>query len=136
MLYEKTDRIQSALYETTLDLLADAIETLLDEEVDVDQVNILVSEYTAEELIKTICQTQINDFEFILQSLSFNRGDGIDEYRVSICDDGEVYVEHAMDKDGNYFDCDGFIFAESCISPLSAEGNNRHCDVMVFDINE
>ena len=42
----------------------------------------------------------------------------------------------AIDKNAEYYERDGFIFVESEVSEDAYNGRNRHCDVMVFEIEE
>lgn len=135
MKYEKSERVQFSTYCCIPHLILDALNTLQDEDLNIDQVNIITDKYMTEELIKVICQSDIEDFEFDLAFIDFNMYDeSIDEYRITIFDDGEVYIEPAIDKDAEYYDCDGFIFAELGVSDDAYKGNNRGNDVMVFEI--
>lgn len=135
MKYKLTDRIQYESYCCVYHLIYDVIETLLDESIDIESVHIIADKDLIEELIKVICQTTVNDFEFELSCIDFQLyNDEIDEYRMTIFDDGSVYIEPAIDKNAEYYDCDGFIFAECEVSEDAYSGNNRHCDVMVFDV--
>ena len=135
MKYKLTDRIQYESYCCPFHLLEDVIDTLFEESLNIDQVHIISDKYLTESLIKTICQTGVNDFEFDLQTIDFDKlDDEIDEYRITILDDGEVFIEPAINKNAEHYDCDGFIFAECEVSEDAYNGNNRHCDVMVFDV--
>lgn len=137
MLYEKSDRVQHESYYCIHHFITDVIDTLFDEDSDNESVHIIADKYLIEELIKVICQVKVNDFEFNLVMVDFNMiDDEVDEYCITIFDDGEVFVEKAIDKDANYYEYDGFIFAEYEVSEDVYEGNNRRCDVMVFDICE
>lgn len=135
MIYEKSDRVQRTEYGCPVCFMQDVIETLFDEDSDVDQVNIIADTYLTEVILKTICRVQIDDFEFDLDFIDFNTSDdNIDEYKITIFDDGDVYIEPAINKDAEYYDCDGFMFVEADVSDDAYNGNNRHCDVMVFTI--
>jgi hypothetical protein len=135
MRYEKSDRIQNESYCCPVHFLEDAIETLFDESLETKCIHIISDKYLTETLLKLICQTTINDFEFELSLIDFNKeNDEIDEYRITIFDDGEVYIEPAIDEDGEYYDCDGFIFAECEVSEDAYNGNNRGNDTMIFSI--
>ena len=137
MLYEKSERVQHESYCCISHFIQDVIDTLLNEDSDNESVHIIADKYLVEELIKVICQVRVNDFEFDLAMLDFNTiDDEIDEYCITIFDDGEVFVEKAIDKDANYYEYDGFIFAEYEVSEDAYNGRNRRCDVMVFDIDE
>ena len=137
MRYELSNRIQEESYCCEHCLLVDIVETLFNEDLDTDQVNIIASTYTTEKLIKAICQITIEGFEFDLQLLDFDKfDDETDEYRITILDDGEVFVESAVNKDAVYHDCDGFMFVESEVSEDAYSGNNRRCDVVVFEVEE
>ena len=137
MRYEKSERVQHESYCCIPHFIEDVIETLFDEDSDNESVHIIADKYLVEELIKVICQVRVNDFEFDLAMLDFNMiDDEVDEYCITIFDDGEVFVEKAIDKDANYYEYDGFIFAEYEVSEDAYNGRNRRCDVMVFDICE
>lgn len=135
MYYEKSERVQHTSYCCINHFILDVLETLLDEDMNNESVHIIADKFLVEKLIKVICQANIDDFEFNLALVDFYRfDDTIDEYRITIFTDGEVYVESAINKNANYYDCDGFIFAECEVSDDVYMGNNKHCDVMVFDI--
>lgn len=137
MKYKLTDRIQHESYCCPFHLLEDVINTLFEESLNIDQVHIISDKYLTESLIKTICQTGVNDFEFDLQIIDFDKlDDEIDEYRITILDDGEVFIEPAINKNAEYYDCDGFIFAECEVSEDAYNGHNRHCDVIVFEVED
>lgn len=135
MKYEKSDRVQHESYCCLLCFLSDVLETLFDESNDEGQVHIIADEFITGELIKLICKVEIDDFEFDLQVVEFDK-DNAEEYRITILDSGEVYIESAVDKNGEYHDCDGFIFADVDVDESVIQGNNRRCDVMIFDIDE
>lgn len=135
MKYEKSERVQHESYCCIHNFITDVIDTLFDEDLDNKSVHIIADKYLVEELIKVICQVRVNDFEFDLAMLDFNTiDDEIDEYCITIFDDGDVYVLPAINKDAEYYDCDGFIFAECEVSEDAYNGNNCDCNVMVFDI--
>ena len=137
MNYEKSDRIQHESYCCIPHFVQDVIATLFDEDLETDQVHIIADTELTEALFKVICQTTVNDFEFDLAMIDFDKfDDEIDEYCITILDDGEVFIEKAIDKNAIYFERDGFIFAESEVSEDAYNGRNRHCDVMVFEIEE
>lgn len=137
MYYEKSDRIQYESYCCVPCFFGDVIETLFNEDLEIDQVHIIADTELTEALIKVLCQTSINDFEFELALVDFDKlDDEVDEYCITILNSGEVFVEKAIDKNANYFERDGFIFAECEVSEDAYNGRNRHCDVMVFDIEE
>jgi hypothetical protein len=137
MKYEKSDRIQYEDYCCPVHFMEDVLETLFDDGLDTDQVHIISDKELTEALLKIICQIQVEDFEFDLQVVDFDRlDDEVDEYMITILDDGEVFVEKAIDKNAKYFDCDGFMFVEAEVSEDAYSGNNRHNDVMVFEIEE
>lgn len=137
MRYEKSERVQHESYCCINHFVLDVLNTLFDEDSDNESVHIIADKYLVEELIKVICQVRVNDFEFDLAMLDFNTiDDEIDEYCITIFDDGDVYVLPAINKNAEYYDCDGFIFAEYEVSEDAYNGKNRRCDVMVFDIDE
>ena len=138
MRYEKTDRVQGVeSYCCIPHFVQDVIATLFDEDLEIDQVNIIADTELTEVLFKTICQATINDFEFELAVVDFDKyDDEVDEYCITILNDGQVFIEKAIDKNADYYECDGFIFAESEVSKDAYNGRNRHCDVMVFSIDE
>ena len=136
MRYEKSERVQHESYCCTSHFIQDVIETLFDEDLLTDQVHIIADTELTEILFKAICQTTVNDFKFDLQIVDFDKfDDEIDEYCITILDDGEVFLEKAVDKNANYYERDGFIFAEYEVSDDAYNGRNRRCDVMVFDID-
>jgi hypothetical protein len=137
MHYEKSERIQHESYCCPVHFMQDILDTLFDEDLEIGQVHIISDKYTTEQLVKTICQITVNDFEFELQVVDFDKfDDEIDEYMITILNNGEVYVEKAINKDAEYYDCDGFMFVESEVSEDAYNGNNRGNDVMVFSIEE
>jgi hypothetical protein len=137
MRYEKSERVQHENYCCIPHFLEDVIATLFSEDLEIDQVHIIADTYLTEAIFKTICQTTINDFEFDLTVIKFDTEDyDTDEYRITILNDGEVFVEPAIDKDAEYYDCDGFIFVESEVNEDAYSGNNRNNDVMIFSIDE
>ena len=137
MRYEKSERVQHEHYCCPFHLIQDVIDTLFDGNLDTDQVHIIADKYLTEALIKTICQTGIDDYEFDLVVVDFDiREDQVDEYRITILNDGEVYIEPAINKDAEYYDCDGFIFVEYEVNEDAYNGNNRKNEVMVFSVNE
>jgi hypothetical protein len=137
MKYEKSDRIQYEDYCCVPHFMEDVVNTLFNEDLEIDQVHIIADTYLTEAIFKTICQIKVNDFEFDLTVVKFDAEDyDTDEYRITILNDGQVFVEPAIDKNANYYDCDGFIFAETEVSEDAYNGNNRHCDVMVFEIED
>ena len=100
MRYEKSERVQHESYCCIPHFIEDVIETLFDEDSDNESVHIVADKYLVEELIKVICQVRVNDFEFDLAMLDFNMiDDEVDEYCITIFDDGEVFVDKAIDKD-------------------------------------
>ena len=136
MRYEKSERVQHESYCCIPHFITDVIDTLFDEDSDNESVHIIADKYLIEELIKVICQVNVDDFEFNLAMVDFNMiDDEIDEYCITIFDDGDVYVLPAINKDAEYYDCDGFIFVECEVSEDAYYGNNCDCNVMVFDIN-
>lgn len=136
MRYEKSDRVQHENYCCPVHFMEDVLDTLFNEDLEIDQVHIIADTYLTELIFKTICQITVNDFEFDLTVVKFDAEDyDTDEYRITILNDGQVFVEPAIDKDAEYYDCDGFIFAESEVSEDVYNGHNRHCDVMVFSID-
>ena len=137
MYYEKSERVQHTSYCCINHFILDVLQTLLDEDMNNESVHIIADKYLVEKLIKIICQVSINDFEFNLVRVDFNIfEDSIDEYRITIFDDGDVFIEPAIDENAEYYGCDGFIFAEYEVSEDAYSGNNRDCNVMVFDIEE
>jgi hypothetical protein len=137
MRYEKSERVQHENYCCIPHFLEDVIATLFSEDLEIDQVHIIADTYLTEAIFKIICQTTINDFEFDLTVIKFDTEDyDTDEYRITILNDGEVFVEPAIDKDAEYYDCDGFIFVESEVNEDAYSGNNRNNDVMIFSIDE
>ena len=135
MIYEKSERVQHNTYESIPHLIMDALETLQNEDLYIDQVHIIADKYMTEKLIKIICRAQLDDFTFDLSIIDFSIDeDLVDDYRTTILDTGEVYIEPAIDKDANYYDCEGFIFAEADVSPDAYNGNNRGNNTMVFKI--
>lgn len=137
MRYEKSDRVQHDNYCCEISFIEDVLDTLFDEDLNVDNVSIIADTYIIELLLKTICRLEIDDFEFDLQAIDFNKfNDACDKYKIMLFKDGEMYVESAIDRDANYYDCDSFIFVESEVSEDAYSGNNRHNDVMVFSIDD
>jgi hypothetical protein len=137
MRYEKSERVQHENYCCIPHFLEDVLDTLFSEDLEIDQVHIIADTYLTEAIFKIICQTTINDFEFDLTVIKFDTEDyDTDEYRITILNDGEVFVEPAIDKDAEYYDCDGFIFVESEVNEDAYSGNNRNNDVMIFSIDE
>ena len=55
---------------------------------------------------------------------------------ITILDDGEVFIEPAINKDAEYYECDGFMFVESEVSEDVYSEINEYNDVMVFSIDE
>ncbi|MDF2701051.1 MAG: hypothetical protein K0Q49_2615 [Haloplasmataceae bacterium] len=105
MRYEKSVRVQHEDYCCPVHLMQDILDTLLNEESELDMVHIISDKYTTEILLKTIL------------------------------DDGEVFVEKAINKNAEYYDCDGFMFVESEVSEDVYNGHNRGNDVMVFTVD-
>lgn len=137
MKYEKSERVQHEDYCCPVHFMEDVLDTLYNEDLEIDQVNIIADTYLTEVIFKTICKITVNDFEFDLAVVDFDRlDDEVDEYIITILNDGEVFIEPAINKDAEYFECDGFIFAESEVSEDAYNGKNRSCDVMVFSIDE
>lgn len=134
MKFNKTDRVQSYCYPTTLDFVNDVIETILDEDNFERSANIISDFNTTNELLEFIQSSKLENFDFDIQIIDFR--DEVEEYMITILDDGEVYVEPAIDKNGEYYDLDGFIFAHKNIGSEVYSGRNRNCDTMVFTINE
>ena len=99
MKYEMSDRIQFEDYCCYGSFMCDVIETLYDESLDIDEVNIIADTYTTENIIKTICQISMEDFKFELMLAKFDKANNeVDEYEITILNDGEVFVESAIDK--------------------------------------
>ena len=137
MRYEVSERVQSEKYCCNECFLADVIATLFDESLNIDQVDIITDRYKTAELIKLLSSITVNGFEFELAIIDFNiYEDAIDEYKISITNDGEVYVESAINKDAEYHECYGFMFVDESVSQDAYEGNNALNDVMVFEILE
>lgn len=135
MRYEKTDRIQYERYCCTGCFFTDVLSTLFDESNDTGLVHIIADDIVTEELIKLICQIEIEGFEFDLSGIEFKKRE-FDEFLVTISTDGEVFVDSSTDKNGEYYECDGFIFADIEVDSKAFEGNNRRCDTMIFEIDE
>lgn len=137
MKYQISERVQHVHYCCEIDFIKDVLETLLNEDLNSGCVNIIADKEITELILKTICKVDINSFEFELKEIDFSKDfRDIDEYRIILFDDGTVYVEPAIDKDADYYDCDGFIFVESEVSEDSYLGSNASCDVMVFSIGD
>lgn len=140
MRYKISDRIQHENYCCPVSFLEDVIETLFDENLETDQVHIIADTYLTEvifkTIFKTICNTTVNDFEFDSAVVDFDIfDDETDEYCITILNNGEVFLEKAIDKNANYYERDGFIFTECEVSEDAYNGRNRHCDTMVFSID-
>lgn len=137
MNYEYSDRVQFSSYDDTLYFVLDVIDTLLNKEYKPECVTIISDKYTTEDIIKTICQVKFDDFQFDFSLIDFNKmDDSIDEYSITLFDDGEVYVKRAIDKNAEYYEHDSFMFVETDVSSDSYNGVNRSNDVMVFSIND
>jgi hypothetical protein len=137
MRYEISDRIQHENYCCPAHFMEDVIDTLFSEDLETDKVHIIADTELTEVLFKVISQITVNDFEFDFAVVDYDKfDDEIDEYCITILNDGEVFIEKAIDKNANYFELDGFVFAESEVSEDVYNGRNRHCDVMVFSIDE
>jgi hypothetical protein len=136
MRYEKSVRVQHEDYCCPVHLMQDILDTLLNEESELDMVHIISDKYTTEILLKTICQIESDEIELELQVIDFDKyDDEVDEYMITILDDGEVFVEKAINKNAEYYDCDGFMFVESEVSEDVYNGHNRGNDVMVFTVD-
>jgi hypothetical protein len=136
--YKRTERVQFDSYSSTMDFMNDVIETLLDEDNIDEQATIIADRDTIVNILDLIDRNLIDNFEFEIQYNIFDEMDKIknDIYRLDILDDGEIFIEKAVNHNGDYYDCDGFIFAEKHIDMDAYQNNNRRCDVMVFDIDE
>lgn len=134
MKFNKSDRVQNYCYHTTLDFINDVIETILDEDNFERSANIISDFNTTNELLEFIKSSNLENFDFDIQIVDFR--DEIEEYMITILDIGEVYVEPAVDKNGKYYDLDGFIFTHKNIGSEVFNSKNRNCDVMVFSIDE
>ena len=135
MRYKMQERVQKESYCCTVSLLEDVVNTLFDEELCNECVHIITDKHMTEKLVKNICQLTINDFTFNLTYVNFDSlDDSIDEYRITIYNNGKVYVSSAIDENAEYYSCDGFLFVEYEVSEDVYRGNNRNCDTIVFDI--
>jgi hypothetical protein len=136
MRYQKSERIQNEDYSSISEFLNDVIETLIDESNYEQTVNIIADTELTEMLIKEFYSNNVEDFKFNLQIVDYTQKDNtITEFKITILSDGEVFIEPAMDKNGEYYDCDGFIFLQNEITDKILKGNNRRCDAIVFEIN-
>ena len=134
MKFNKSERIQNYCYPTTLDFINDAIETILDEDNYESSVNIISDINTTTELLEFIISSNLEHFNFDVQIVDIR--DEIEDYMITILDIGEVYVEPAINKDNEYYDLDGFIFAHKNVNSDAYNRRNRNCDTMVYSISE
>ena len=134
MKFNKSERIESYCYPTTLDFINDVIETILDEDNYERSANIVSDINTTKELLEFIIWSKLENFDFDIQVVDFR--DEVEDYLITILDIGEVYIEPAINKNGEYYDLDGFIFAHKNVSSDAYNGRNRNCDTMVFSIGE
>ncbi len=137
MKYKLQERIQHCHYECEHEFLFDVLSTLIDEELMADSVSIISDKCTTELIMRTMCQMKFEDFIFDFQSIDFRMNDeSIDEYFIHIFNDGEVYIEPAINKDAEYKECDGILFVESEVSEDAYQESNQFNEVMVFSIND
>jgi len=132
MRYELSERIQEETYCCPVSFFGDVLETLFDKSNDAGMVHIIADEFITEELIKFICAVKIEGFDFDL-TIDFDKSID-DEFRITILDNGEVNIEPSTNDNGEYFECDGFIFADIDVDEDAFNGENRRCDVVVFEI--
>ena len=134
MRYEKSERIQGIeTYCCPVSFFGDVLETLFDESNDAGMVHIIADDFITEKLIKFICAIKIEGFDFDLQSIDFDKNID-DEFRITILDNGEVDIEPSTNDKGEYFECDGFIFADIDVDEDAFNGENRRCDTIIFEI--
>ena len=131
MKYKKSERVQSEVYSSIEDLISDVIETVLDEDNYERSANIVSDRKTIENILDYIDKSSL-DFEFNVNIIDFR--DNTDEYILTILDDGELFVEPVIDKNGKYYDLDGFLFVDKCMGSDVYKGKNRRCDTMLFDL--
>lgn len=137
MRYNISNRVQKESYCCEVSFIQDVLSTLFNPDLDTDCVDIISDKYMTECILKAICKVEINGFEFDLQMIEFGLDeDGIDEYRITISDDGSIYIEPAIDKNAEYYMCDGFMFVEREVSSDVYLGDNRRNNVMVFSIED
>lgn len=133
MRFKNHTRIQNESYSSISELIADAIETVMDEQNDERKTNIISSRQITEDFLDYINKSEL-DFKF--DEPLTNYKDGNDEYMLTICDDGEVYVDPTTDKNGEYYDLDGFIYVHNDVNLDILNGNNRRCDVIIYSVDE
>lgn len=134
MRYKNENRIQYTEYNSVDELISDVVSTITDESICKYTANVIANKELINRLTNYVNENVVDGFEFDIQS--YDTRDNVDTYSLEILDDGDVYVDPAVYPNGECQLFDSFMFVEKNVDDAMYNVANRHCDVMVFDLND
>ena len=142
MKYIKNDKIQNTDFYCIHELINDALKTVLESDDECGSVTIVANGELAEDLVKTLSNTEVNGFDLTYGIIEFNNEEYDGLYYVTINKDGTLWCEPAWHEDNEWHKA-GYLYTEGLLvyimsddvddEIIKALGENN---ILIFDFAE